>query len=258
MRHDSATLGSARLLKAGFENDLTLVLEGRWLDRRGGGETLTAGEARWGQALPALVDMWEPNARLLTIEWSGAVLRSFTTRRCSPAVLHAAEEYFSGLVDESTRDDDIPSLRRLIDAFADDGAPVSCPPLLTPPASVQRAAQMLNDALANLDEAPRWIDFTSERSERQWRRDLAKSHEWLGLLGGTFRKTLNSIRLHFATSLMSIPEATTAEIAVQLGYGSERALLLALQRAKIDARALRAAGLGHDPGPCPEGPLPVR
>jgi hypothetical protein len=247
MRHDASMLGSTRLLKAGFENDLTLVLEGRWLDRRGGGEMLGAGEARWGPALPTLVDRWEPDARLLTVEWTGAVLDSFTTRRCSAAVLGAAEQYFCTLANERTRDDDLPSLRRMLEALAGEGAPVAMPPVLAPPPSAVRSAQMLNHALAHLSEAPAWVDFTSERSERQWRRDLAEAGEWLGLPGGTLRKTLNTIRLLFASSLMSIPDATTAEIAERLGYGTERALLLAMRRANIDVRALRAAGIEGPP-----------
>lgn len=227
-----------RAKTATFRNDLTLVLEGRWVDRRHGEHTLGAGEASCGP-LAEQIDRWEDGMLLLTIEWDEPMAEGWTKQTLSAPTLTAARAFVDAVSNEEDRTKDQSTLAALLEALRSEGFPVPLVSPMKPPEEAVRAAKMLNVALTNLSSAPMWVDYTSDRSERQWRRDLTKARAWVGLLGGSFRTTLNTIRLTFAVSLLSAPGATVAEIASALGYRNERSLIQALTRAGLAPNTLR-------------------
>lgn len=238
MRYDAAWLGTKRK-HVGFRNELTIVLEGAWVDRRGGRPVrLGPGELRCGPASPLLVDRWDGEVRLVTLEWDTPRLTGFARMTARRPIKAAAEALFSALTTGGASE---AALRRLVDALTRERLPVPRPDRRAVPASAWRSAALLNHALSCLETMPAWSDFTKTRSERQWRRDLATAREWLGLPGGSFRSTLNRVRLQFAVSLASVPGLKTPEIAARLGYRSDRALLLAFTRAGIELERVRTS-----------------
>lgn len=238
MSYDAALLGTSNA-RHSFSNDLTLVLRGRWVDSRGGGREVLEGFAACGASSPTLADRWDDGVILVTVEWDGPVLSGVQVAPFSAATRAAGLRFVEVLSATGDRTRDHAALLALLEGLRADGFPIPLITPLEPPEAAVRAAHMLNHALANLDQAPMWVDFTSERSERQWRRDLKQSNEWLGLLGGSFRHTLNAIRLIFAASLVTVPQVTLREVAECLGYGTDRALLQAMRRAKMSPSKIR-------------------
>jgi hypothetical protein len=239
MNYDAVDRANAK--RANFRNDLTVVLEGEWVDRRDGEQVLHAGEAACGAASVA-ADRWKDGVLLLTLEWDEPVVEGWTRKALGAGTLTAARAFVGAISDEQKRGGDQPSLEALLSALRGEGFAVPGVTPLEPPEQAVRAAQMLNLALTNLSRAPMWVDFTSERSERQWRRDLTQARAWIGLLGGSFRSTLNTIRLSFAVSLLGAPGATMSEIASALGYRNERTLIQALNRAGLAPAEVRRRG----------------
>lgn len=238
MRYDGQSLG-LRNQVATLTNDATLVLAGTWVDRRQNEHTLTRGQASVGPSPGILNDRWDGDVTLLTIEWDGPRLPPFEIKRLTPRITTFANEWVEVMFG-TDRARDVPTLMPLLGALRTEGWPVPEMTPRPPPEPAVRAAAMLNQAFEHLNQTPMWVDFTNQRSERQWRRDLSKSQEWLGLTGGTFRATLNALRLMYAASLLSMEAATTQEVSEALGYGSSRSLLVAMSRAKMDIEAIRA------------------
>jgi len=245
MRYDGQSLGLRNQVST-FTNDVTLVLHGAWVDRREGEHLLTSGQGSLGPSPGVLNDRWNGDVTLVTIEWDGARLPTFELRPFSPRVAGLASAWVEAMFGED-RTRDVAGLTPFLGALRAEGWPIAAVTTLTPPEPALRAASMLNQSFENLSQSPMWVDFTSERSERQWRRDLSASKAWLGLIGGTFRATLNGVRLMYAASLLSMEEATTQEVAEALGYGSSRSLLVAMSRAKMNIEAIRANAKGVRP-----------
>jgi AraC-like DNA-binding protein len=237
MHYEALDRSSGRAL-ASFANELTLVLRGAWVDRRHGEVTLGPNEAASGPA-STRPDAWRDGSLLVTLEWNEPRIERWSRFTLTPAATRAADAFVEAVSQQGERSRDVPSLQRLLAALRDDGH--TLPELVAqpPPEEAQRAAHMLNTALTQLSNAPMWVDFTSSRSERQWRRDLQRASEWVGLVGGSFRGTLNTIRLSFAVSLLTAPGATLKEIAAALGYRNDRTLLQALQRAGLSPSKVR-------------------
>lgn len=238
MTYDGQSLGLRNKVST-FTNDATLVLNGTWVDRRDGEHLLTSGQASLGPSPGMLNDRWAGDVTLISIEWDGALLPKFEQRLLSPRITALARAWVEVMFGDD-RTLDVTALMPFLAALRSEGWPIPEVTALSPPEPALRAATMLNQSLENLGQSPMWVDFTNERSERQWRRDLSKSKEWLGLIDGTFRATLNAVRLMYAASLLSLEEATTQEVAEALGYGSSRSLLVAMSRAKMDIDAIRA------------------
>lgn len=238
MTYDARALGSSNTRNS-FANDLTLVLRGTWHDGRDGGHLVQAGLASGGPSLPNLDERWEDHQELLTLEWDTPPLQSFFIRPLSEDALRAARRFATAVTAETSREDDQPALADLLDQLRRDGFPAPVVTPLAPPIEAVRAAHMLNHALAHLHDAPMWVDFTSQRSERQWRRDLVRAGPWLGLLNGTFRGTLNTLRLLYAATFLNAPGVRLREVAERLGYSSDRALLQAMKRAGMSPDAVR-------------------
>lgn len=221
----------------GFANDLTLVTAGQWVDRRAQERVLGAGEFVVGPAPTSLNDHWRAGARLITIEWDTPRADAVRYAKASPRTVEAARTFAAALEPRqpTASREMLDALSNLFDALRDDGAPLPTLRPEEPPAQAVRAAAVLNRALTQLGDAPMWVDFCADRSERQSRRDLCTAADWVGLIGGSLRSTLNAIRLNFAVSLLDVPSASLAEIATALGYGSEKSLRQALRRASISS-----------------------
>lgn len=244
MSYDANLLGTSNARNS-FDTDLTAVLKGRWNDPREGGHELLAGFAARGPSAPTLSDRWNDGVVLITVEWDGPT-SPYRVAPISERTMAAGHRFVEVLSAPHDRTNDVETLFGLLEALQADGFELPSVTVREPPEAAVRTAHMLNHALANLDQVPMWVDFTTERSERQWRRDLKQSNEWLGLLGGSFRHTLNSIRLIFAASLVTVPDITLREVAECLGYGSDRALLQAMRRAKMSPTKIRELALANE------------
>jgi AraC-like DNA-binding protein len=82
----------------------------------------------------------------------------------------------------------------------------------------------------------------SERSSRQVRRELKQLAKDFDLFGGNFRHITRILRLRAALLLLSAPDASVAEVAERVGYGSAVAMARAFRDAELptpsDLRAL--------------------
>lgn len=103
------------------------------------------------------------------------------------------------------------------------------------PGPITKAWSALAPAVTQLDANPSQAALAERAgiSVRQLGRDLRVLTKALGFLGGGFRDTMRVARLRLAVLLLSSPEATLAEVAKRVGYGSADAL----------ARGFRDAGL---------------
>jgi AraC-like DNA-binding protein len=238
---DGTASGSVSRAVSHFHNDATFVLEGEWLDRRAPPQWVRPGAARVGPSPGMANDRWQgTRTRLVTVEWDDPPLERVEAVTVSPPTMKAVLEWHAAMF-ATARAGDEPLLQVLLAHARGLGVPFPTITPREPPAPARRSAEVLNHALTHLSERPMWVDFTSERSERQWRRDLVTSRAWLGLLRGSFRATLNAIRLTYAVTLLAAEEAAVGEVAHALGYASDRALLVALRRAGTSIERIRQA-----------------
>ncbi len=110
----------------------------------------------------------------------------------------------------------------------------------------QRVADALSSTFSQLSTRPNWPEFAARlgASERQARVRLERYLRAVRMPPTSFRSTLRHVRVNAAVSLLGAPDATVAQVAASLGYGSDRALILALQEEGLPApseirRALR-------------------
>lgn len=106
-------------------------------------------------------------------------------------------------------------------------------------------ARWLSALRSALHTQPSWIDAVQStgRSERQLRRDVAALCERLGLAADGLRALLVRERVVSAALLLSARGASVTEVARSVGFGTARALGLALERAGLpSASALTASG----------------
>ncbi len=85
-------------------------------------------------------------------------------------------------------------------------------------------------------------------SMRQVGRDAKEMSAAFGI-GGGYRDALLMLRLRVAVLLLSAPEATVAEVARLVGYGSPIALARAFRDAKIPSPSVIQAALRGEPAP---------
>ncbi|MBL8679108.1 MAG: helix-turn-helix transcriptional regulator [Myxococcales bacterium] len=241
MSYEAQALGQLSGI-AGFVNDVTIVCRGSWIDRRDGERTLVTGQALLGPTAMSLSDAWSEDAQLVTLEWNTPLIGPLRLHDCSPALLDAARRFAAAVLDTEQRALDLPSLRALLEALEREGILVPSVEPMEPPEIVVRAAEQLNWALTHLHEHPMWVDLARGRSERQWRRVVSEHSDWLGLLDGTLRRTLLTIRMQYAASLLTVRGASATDVAHALGYSSDRALRTAMARAQMDLSFLKNRG----------------
>ncbi len=236
LTYDASVLGNAKGT-AGFLHELTVCLDGEWIDRRLGTRSLHSGDVLQAHRSPTLTDRWEPGLRLLTFEWEdltgSASAATVDVGRVAPRTVERCWTFVQRLAHE---EDAGPLERELVDltaALRAEGYAVPSPRLLPTPSRVREIAAFLNRALSGLHAMPTLVDFTAARSERQLRRDFEQLTSWLGLIEGSWRTTLHTVRLQYASALVTARQARVADVAAALGYRSDRALIQAMQRAGL-------------------------
>lgn len=130
----------------------------------------------------------------------------------------------------------LPPVQAALRGLVADGV-LAAPPALTldEPPTLTRLWQAITpayDAYATAITIDQ-VAATSGRSSRQVRRELKAMAKEFDLFGGDFRQITRILRLRAALLLLSAPEASVAEVADRIGYGSPVAM----------ARAFRDAGL---------------
>lgn len=110
-----------------------------------------------------------------------------------------------------------------------------------------RTARLLSTLRCALHAQPTWIDavLASGRSERQLRRDVAALIARLDLRSDGLRALLVRERIVSASVLLSARGVSVADVARSVGFGTSRALGLALERAGLPT-ATRIASLARD------------
>jgi hypothetical protein len=96
-------------------------------------------------------------------------------------------------------------------------------------------ADLLSSMRSSLGSQPAWIDGVSAtgRSERQLRRDVTALLSRLQMPTTSLRSLRARERLVSAAQLLSVKGVTVAEVARCVGFGSSRALSIALERAAL-------------------------
>ncbi len=102
------------------------------------------------------------------------------------------------------------------------------------PDGILPIAEAVTQALCDLRQRPSWSDVETplKTDARSLRRQVARFGPWLEPLGwpGEWRRTVRSLRLVAAVRLFGSKNATVEQVAAATGYGSARALILALHQ----------------------------
>lgn len=220
-RHDEV-MGASEL----GSRTLTVVLEGAYeSDDVGAGEgyALLERRHRWRER-------WSGRKqRFVTIMWEDGPVSS-GRERLGPAALAAWRGIADGVAGatEDTADDAAHAALALTRAS---GIAVA-DPVGVIPAEVLRVQRGLNVLFTALHESPQAVDLESLTglSARHLRRIL-RSHP--KLLPSSLRRALHFARLGAADSLMRSTDRSVREIALALGYRSDRALHTALRRSGL-------------------------
>ncbi|MBK7075189.1 MAG: helix-turn-helix transcriptional regulator [Myxococcales bacterium] len=132
----------------------------------------------------------------------------------------------------------LPPVQAALAGLVADGV-LAAPPTLTldePPALTRlwQAITPAYDAYATAITIDQ-VAATSGRSSRQVRRELKAMAKEFDLFGGDFRQITRILRLRAALLLLSAPDASVAEVADRVGYGSPVAMARAFRDADLPA-----------------------
>lgn len=220
----------------------TVVLDGELIRRRGNEWALTPQSLFIDTSLP-WDERWE-GRRFACVVWEwdesfGPVTGAPADARLGAADTERVARLFDLLMGGAARGPAGAALAleagALVRSFGVDLPPWREDLLAEAPTSGQALADLLNQSFCALDQKPMWIDLEGRGalSERHLRRRLTALADWLVMPNG-FRERLRLLRIHSAVRLLGAPGATLEHVARSVGYGSARALAL----------ALRAEGLG--------------
>ncbi|MBK9035214.1 MAG: helix-turn-helix transcriptional regulator [Myxococcales bacterium] len=92
------------------------------------------------------------------------------------------------------------------------------------------------------------VAATSGRSSRQVRRELKALAQEFDLFGGNFRHITRLLRLRAALLLLSAPDASVAEVADRVGYGSPVAMARAFRDVDLPTPSELRARVRYDAG----------
>jgi len=229
---------------------VTLQLEGELITRRHANEATIASGMIGVE--PSLVwdERWQGTRfRTLVVEWSdelGGMPTGFDAARLSPSdraeVADIADAVQYGAEPLAHR-----AISRLCLLLRSLGVPVETRDelsLVPDHRAIQTMADRLSAMRSNLHQQPMWVDAvqTAARSERQLRRDLSRALIAAGVPGRGLRELLLRERLVAAIILLGAPEGRVDQVAASCGYGSSRALGLALEQAGLaTASEIRAS-----------------
>lgn len=248
---DTALLGSAMQSahpspQRGLVGQLTIPLLGQ-MELRGGGKSLAIRTGEIALDPPrGWNERWDPSGfQALVIEWTeehGSPVPAIET-----SILGARDRArVSAFVQALTRGElrgagAAQATSEVLAIFASTGVPLhpADPRALCAgqPPGAQRFADALGAALSGLDRAPAWVDLEGSMglSERQLRRVMRAMGGWLAPYSepSGWRRSLRRSRAIAAAGFLGAKGMTLERIARSLGYGSSRALLLALRQAGL-------------------------
>lgn len=102
------------------------------------------------------------------------------------------------------------------------------------PAGIVPVARAVTTALRDVRQRPSWVDVEEAlgKDARSLRRDAARFAPWLAPLGfpREWRRTTRKLRMVGALRFLGAARATLEDVASATGYGSARALILALHQ----------------------------
>jgi AraC-like DNA-binding protein len=238
---DTRAVGRAPRFVSADTHSFSVQLEGEILVRRDERETTVATNAtiaepngpwdeRWlGRRFFTLVVEWDPR-------YGGPVDRQIGS--LSPADIDRCRTLANRLRTEGDAPDLVTEVVALISTLRAAGLPlhpVSSTALTRDvPPRAREVAATFGAVLSNIHRGPAWIDLESSLGvdDRTVRRLLDRDPEWypLGLGRVGFRRALRRERLNLAAAFLTAREATIERVARACGYGSARALLLALHQ----------------------------
>jgi len=251
--YDSRAFGSF-LPKFGAQSRLRRPIGQAVFPLRGEFNVHTAGAWKsWSRGatfidgLPCSQERWDGQEFcLLVVEWTAAGGEAFSRvqdSRISPQDTRRLESFarqllagqLQGPPAQEAASGLIAQLRTL-------GVPLRSPEprLPGPPLRAQEIAHALSEAHCTLERQPMWVDFVSRMglSERHLRREFHGLFRWMRMDSqDVWRSPLRVIRAKFAISLLGSAEATAEAVARSLGYGSSRALGLALDQLGMPSAA---------------------
>lgn len=178
--------------------------------------------------------------RVLAMEWSadwGAVPVRHTLARMDPSMSAAVHKLADAILQRSRREvvESLEVLYSRLRAFGLDLDRWSKNRLSIPTPKHVGVARVLNELRTNLPGQVGWLDGSTVtgRSERQLRRDMIDFYHSLGIVPESLRGRLLRDRLAAAVLLLSAKEPSVERVALSVGYGSSRALALALRAAGL-------------------------
>ena len=186
-------------------------------------------------------EIWHGRSfRVLVMEWSadwGALPARHSLARMDPSMSAAVHALAAAMLQRSRREvvESLEVLYSRLRAFGLDLEPWATNRLSIPKPKHVGVARVLNELRTNLPGQVGWLDGSTVtgRSERQLRRDMSELYHSLDIVPETLRGRLLRDRLSAAVSLLSAREPSIERVALSVGYGSSRALALALRAAGL-------------------------
>ncbi|MBL8684645.1 MAG: hypothetical protein JNK05_36050 [Myxococcales bacterium] len=249
LRVDAAMPGSLGPL-APRAAQLNIQLAGTLLARRSPREHAIAARSIAIEPSVHWNERWiGPLFRVLVIEWEsgcGPMPTGFSLANLS----ERDHERVSAIADTIERDEDTPrvaeAIERLDALLRSIGLRIDGLDALARSTESDRdiaTARMLSKLRTSLHAKPAWIDAvsTTQRSERQLRRDVDALTARLNFDIGGLRSILFRERVISATQLLTARATSVAAVARSVGFGTSRALGLALDRAGFPSASTLAA-----------------
>ncbi|MBS2018210.1 MAG: hypothetical protein JST00_35390 [Deltaproteobacteria bacterium] len=177
--------------------------------------------------------------RALVLEWSaswGTVPDRFSLAKMDAPIASAVHAAATAIVQRDRRRvvDSLAVLYSRLRAYGLVLEPWSTTRLTQPNPTHVEVAGVINALRTNLGDQAGWKGAAATgRSERQLRRDMIELYRSLDIVPPSLRAALVRERLLAAVSLLSADEPSIERAARSVGYGSSRALTLALAAAGL-------------------------
>jgi AraC-like DNA-binding protein len=253
LRFDSGVLGITPAEASIGDRAISIQLGGEMGVRAGGREApVREGEVA-AMHLRSWDERWEGAFRVLVVEWNDPTSRGradLDGGRMGGADRAAFAAFASRLEGGELRGEGAaPAVLDLLARLRALGLPAPHPEAAELLAGLPEGAQAVADAvgrtLSRLPAGPHIDDIAAQlgMSGRHLRRRLSALGPWLPTLSAPegWRRHLRIVRATLAASFLTHRDASLEQVARSLGYGSSRALLLALAQERLPPpRVLRA------------------